>query len=123
VTIARGSVGRATGQAHDRPVILLEQPLDDVAPDDPERSDDDGLLALCHGTLPVAHDRPAASKSLPDRPGDRISVFAGAALFTVHQRELIQADASLKGLKLIQQGAEKVEMLFRDTAKRRVRNG
>ena len=55
VTIARGSVGRAAGHAHDRPVILLEQPLDDVAPDDPERSDDDGLLALSHGTLPVVH--------------------------------------------------------------------
>ena len=77
VTVAWGSVGRATGYAHDRPVILLEQPPDDVAPDDPERSDDDGLLALCHGTLPVARDRPA--------------------LFTVHARELIQTDASLKG--------------------------
>ena len=72
VTVAWGSVGRATGQAHDRPVILLEQPLDDVAPDDPERSDDDGLLALCHGTLPVA---------------------GSTGLFTVHQRELIQTDA------------------------------
>ncbi len=48
VAVARRGIGGPARQADDGPVVLLEQPRDDVAPDHAERADDDGLFVLCH---------------------------------------------------------------------------
>src|SRR5262245_58126902 len=48
MAIAGRSLGRATRHADDRPVVLLAQPFDDVAPDDAKRADHDGLFVLGH---------------------------------------------------------------------------
>src|SRR5437588_760341 len=48
VAMAGCSLGGAARQADHRPVVLLEQPFDDVAPDDAERPDHDGLFVLGH---------------------------------------------------------------------------
>ena len=42
------ALGRPARQADDEPIVFLEEALDDVAPDDPERADDDGLFAFSH---------------------------------------------------------------------------
>lgn len=48
VAVARGGLGLAARQADDGPVAFPEQSLDDVASDDAERTDHDGLFALWH---------------------------------------------------------------------------
>ena len=59
VPVARRGLGAPARQADDRPVALLDEPRDDVAPDDAERADDDGLLCA----LPCAEGiRPRARR-------------------------------------------------------------
>ena len=46
--VARRSVGRRARQTGDAPVLLPDQPLDDVASDHSKRTDDYGLFLLTH---------------------------------------------------------------------------
>jgi hypothetical protein len=57
-------VGRATRQTDDGPVLLPEQPLDDVASDHSERSDDYGLFVLTQVCPILATAMVAVSKAL-----------------------------------------------------------